>query len=85
RSVCCYGFLATRGRDRYLWFWVFRNEVLSVEEGRATFFGTEPEISKKLQSLIPGVVELRFAIRLLLRVRGDERKRSHIVVLGGSK
>ncbi|CAN1193215.1 hypothetical protein LINPERPRIM_LOCUS28090, partial [Linum perenne] len=35
--------------------------------------------------MIPGVVELRFAIRLLLRVRGDERKRSHIVVLGDSE
>ncbi|CAN1774543.1 hypothetical protein LINPERHAP1_LOCUS13002 [Linum perenne] len=39
----------------------------------------------KVQPLIPGVVELRFAIRLLLRVRGDERKRSHIVVLGDSE
>ncbi|CAN1763818.1 hypothetical protein LINPERHAP1_LOCUS8996, partial [Linum perenne] len=39
----------------------------------------------KFQSLIPGVVELRFAICLLLRVRGNERKRSHIVVLGGSE
>ncbi|CAN1776988.1 hypothetical protein LINPERHAP1_LOCUS13848, partial [Linum perenne] len=35
-----------------------------------------------LQSLIPGVVELRLTIRLLLRVRGDERKRSLVMVLG---
>ncbi|CAN1319771.1 hypothetical protein LINPERPRIM_LOCUS31389, partial [Linum perenne] len=35
-----------------------------------------------LQSLIPGVVELRLTIRFLLRVRGDERKRSLFVVLG---
>ncbi|CAN1125962.1 hypothetical protein LINPERHAP2_LOCUS3159, partial [Linum perenne] len=47
-------------------------------------FFDEPKFPK-FQSLIPGVVELRFAIRLLLRVRGDERKRSHIVVLGGSE
>ncbi|CAN1291223.1 hypothetical protein LINPERPRIM_LOCUS21049, partial [Linum perenne] len=35
-----------------------------------------------LQSLILGVVELRLTIRFLLRVRGDERKRSLFVVLG---
>ncbi|CAN1135940.1 hypothetical protein LINPERPRIM_LOCUS20793, partial [Linum perenne] len=35
-----------------------------------------------LQSLIPGVVELRLTIRFLLRVRGDKRKRSLVVVLG---
>ncbi|CAN1148147.1 hypothetical protein LINPERHAP2_LOCUS16291, partial [Linum perenne] len=34
------------------------------------------------QSSIPGVVELRLTIRLLLRVRGDERKRSLFVVQG---
>ncbi|CAN1136345.1 hypothetical protein LINPERPRIM_LOCUS21036, partial [Linum perenne] len=35
-----------------------------------------------LQSLIPGVVELRLTIRLLPRVRGDKRKRSLVMVLG---
>ncbi|CAN1785276.1 hypothetical protein LINPERHAP1_LOCUS16827, partial [Linum perenne] len=37
-----------------------------------------------LQSLIPGVVELRLTICFLLRVRGNERKRSLFVVLGVS-
>ncbi|CAN1293893.1 hypothetical protein LINPERPRIM_LOCUS22232, partial [Linum perenne] len=46
RSVCCYGFVATRGRDRYSWFWVFRIEVLSVEEGRATFLGLSQKSPK---------------------------------------
>ncbi|CAN1156543.1 hypothetical protein LINPERPRIM_LOCUS20270, partial [Linum perenne] len=35
-----------------------------------------------VQSLIPGVVELRLTIRFLLRVHGDERKRSLVMVLG---
>ncbi|CAN1293740.1 hypothetical protein LINPERPRIM_LOCUS22156, partial [Linum perenne] len=38
--------VATRGRDRYSWFWVFRIEVLSVEEGRATFLGLSQKSPK---------------------------------------
>ncbi|CAN1214968.1 hypothetical protein LINPERPRIM_LOCUS1, partial [Linum perenne] len=37
---------ATRRRDRYSWFCVFRIEVLSVEEGRATFLGLSQKSPK---------------------------------------
>ncbi|CAN1141133.1 hypothetical protein LINPERHAP1_LOCUS15799, partial [Linum perenne] len=37
---------ATRGRDRYSCFWVFLIEVLSVEEGRATFLGLSQKSPK---------------------------------------
>ncbi|CAN1755605.1 hypothetical protein LINPERHAP1_LOCUS5795 [Linum perenne] len=58
-------FVATRGRDRYSWFWVFRIEVLSVEEGKVTFLGLSQK-SPKLQTSILRVVEIRLMIRFLL-------------------
>ncbi|CAN1291536.1 hypothetical protein LINPERPRIM_LOCUS21192, partial [Linum perenne] len=33
-------------RDRYSWFWVFRIEVLSVEEGKVTFLGLSQKSPK---------------------------------------
>ncbi|CAN1141008.1 hypothetical protein LINPERPRIM_LOCUS25196 [Linum perenne] len=38
--------MATRGRDRYSWFWVFRIEMLSVEEGKVTFLGLSQKSPK---------------------------------------
>ncbi|CAN1153128.1 hypothetical protein LINPERHAP2_LOCUS19195 [Linum perenne] len=58
-------FVSTRGRDRYSWFWVFRIEVLSVEEGKVTFLGLSQK-SPKLQTSILRVVEIRLMIRFLL-------------------